>query len=247
MKENGMKGDMVIIFVPGSSKRTTIPKTVKAEVWKRDFGDEGKGSCYCCGNTITALGSWEAGHIKASSRGGTDNIDNLKAVCSTCNKSMGTMDMDEFKHRYFDGNKIVEVPKDNLNHEKNTVQSFLNVAVPKDNPNHVKNIIRSFLNKNLETTYYKTSVAINTLFELLKNDEPSQKDLSVRDFITHVRDYADSCRVCVKKSHGAWRLFGYTFKRTECNKPTISQVCDMPFRDKLRQHLEILSETRKYS
>lgn len=82
------------------SKRKTIPKAVKNQLWRQYFADSMKGRCFCCQGEINALEGWEAGHVQAVAHGGSDSIDNLRPVCSTCNKSMGTMNMDEYKNRY---------------------------------------------------------------------------------------------------------------------------------------------------
>lgn len=80
--------------------RKTIPKAIKNQLWRRHFGNSMKGKCVCCQNEIDALEGWEAGHVEAVANGGSDHIDNLKPVCSTCNKSMSTMNLNEYIDRY---------------------------------------------------------------------------------------------------------------------------------------------------
>lgn len=82
-------------------KRKAIPKPVRNQVWKNHFGDKLKGKCYCCKTKLGALESWEAGHIVAHTNGGPDIAENLRPICGTCNKSMGSMNMDDFYKRYF--------------------------------------------------------------------------------------------------------------------------------------------------
>lgn len=84
-----------------ASVRKTIPKSLKSKLWKQYFENSMIGKCYCCSSEIDGLGNWEAGHIQAAALGGADTIENLRPVCSTCNKSMGTMHMDEFKKKFF--------------------------------------------------------------------------------------------------------------------------------------------------
>lgn len=82
--------------------RITIPKTVKDKLWDDNFGhDAGIGKCYCCQIEINSK-KFDCGHIISVAKGGTNNIDNLKPVCSTCNKSMGTKNIEEFKKEYFE-------------------------------------------------------------------------------------------------------------------------------------------------
>jgi len=40
--------------------------------------------------------NFDAGHIESEKRGGTNNINNLKPICRTCNTSMGTRNMNDF-------------------------------------------------------------------------------------------------------------------------------------------------------
>jgi 5-methylcytosine-specific restriction endonuclease McrA len=84
-----------------TTTRKNIPKPLKNKLWKQYFDNCIKGNCYCCKEEIDALGNWEAGHILAAALGGPDTIENLRPICSTCNKSMGTTHMDEFKTKYF--------------------------------------------------------------------------------------------------------------------------------------------------
>jgi len=55
--------------------------------------------CYVCEKMLDHT-SFEAGHIQPHTKGGLNTLDNLRPVCSACNKTMGTMNMDEFKTIY---------------------------------------------------------------------------------------------------------------------------------------------------
>ena len=78
-----------------------IPKSVRNDVWDEHIGKKyGIGTCYVCGQEIRAS-HFECGHIIAESKGGKSTIDNLRPVCERCNKSVGTMNMDEFKNKYY--------------------------------------------------------------------------------------------------------------------------------------------------
>jgi uncharacterized Zn-finger protein len=85
-------------------KRKTIPKTIKNQVWNKYIGAEyGIGECYVCSNNIDSK-HFECGHIIADASGGEVTVKNLRPVCSCCNKSIGSMNMDEFKNKYFNNN-----------------------------------------------------------------------------------------------------------------------------------------------
>ncbi len=81
-------------------KRKTIPKAIKNQLWRKNFGDSMKGNCFCCEGEINALEGWDASHWVPASKGGSDTLDNLRVCCSTCNKSMSNMDMGTYLRRY---------------------------------------------------------------------------------------------------------------------------------------------------
>ena len=81
--------------------RKAIPKKIRGEAWKIQFGDSLKGSCFCCKKLLDVFEDWHAGHIISHSSGGTDTADNLRPVCGSCNLSMGTENMDAFKSRCY--------------------------------------------------------------------------------------------------------------------------------------------------
>ncbi len=83
-------------------KKKTIPKALKKSVWNAIIGkDVGTTKCLCCGvNDISQL-EFECGHIIAEALGGETKLENLRPICGSCNKSMGIMNMDEFKQKYF--------------------------------------------------------------------------------------------------------------------------------------------------
>ena len=89
---------------PYKEKRKNIPQAVKKSVWRKYITTEDPkklyGNCFVnCGKTIT-IEDFDLGHVIPFSKGGEDNIDNLRPICRECNLSMGTMNLDEFKEKY---------------------------------------------------------------------------------------------------------------------------------------------------
>ena len=82
-------------------KRRPIPKKIRGLVWKEHFGESMMGACFCCKQKLEALDDWHAGHIVSHANGGKDGVANLRPVCISCNLSMGTENMDEFKERCY--------------------------------------------------------------------------------------------------------------------------------------------------
>lgn len=81
--------------------RPSIPKSLKNKVWNEYIGKEkGVGICMCCGSEIDSK-KFDCGHIEAVVKGGKTILENLRPICSTCNKSMGDQNLLEFKEKYF--------------------------------------------------------------------------------------------------------------------------------------------------
>lgn len=70
-------------------QKKKIPKKVKEEVWVVNFGNKYDSKCYIswCSNKINVF-NFHVGHDKPESKGGTDDINNLKPICDRCNLSM---------------------------------------------------------------------------------------------------------------------------------------------------------------
>lgn len=82
-------------------KKKHIPKKIKIEVLNRDFGKEYNiGKCYVCSDKIYR-DDVHIGHIIPEYSGGKTIKENLRAICSKCNLSMGTRNMNEYKNSYY--------------------------------------------------------------------------------------------------------------------------------------------------
>lgn len=77
-----------------------FPQRVRYEIWTRDNGNVTEGLCFVCNCALTII-EFEVGHIVAKAKGGSDELNNLKAICGSCNRSMGTQNLFEYKKRYY--------------------------------------------------------------------------------------------------------------------------------------------------
>ena len=77
-----------------------IPQAVRNAVWLKYMGEVHSGKCYCCKLETISKGVFECGHVISDKNGGKITLDNLRPICSLCNKSMGTRDMNEFIKEY---------------------------------------------------------------------------------------------------------------------------------------------------
>ena len=83
-------------------RKKTIPRPLKIAVWNSYIGETiGKTKCSICDtNHITQL-NFHCGHIVSERDGGATTLINLRPICSSCNLSMGTCNMNDFKNNYF--------------------------------------------------------------------------------------------------------------------------------------------------
>ena len=116
-------------------KKTTIPKALKIAVWNKYIGEEiGKSKCLCCNLTDITQMKFHTGHIIAEACGGLTNIDNLKPICESCNKSMKTKNMDEFQKQLISIDRIEvniglskeKILKNTILNEYNNVVKMIN-------------------------------------------------------------------------------------------------------------------------
>lgn len=108
-----------------------VPKALKDRLWDTTFGpDTGSGPCYVCGKKIYAR-TFEAGHVKAVSRGGPTILDNLRCICGTCNKSMGNTNLEDFKYDYFRSRKKEKPEQDITIHYFDHVEKKVSNDLPK--------------------------------------------------------------------------------------------------------------------
>ncbi len=71
---------------------TNLPKAVREQVWLKSIGEKFEGECSInwCRNKINVF-NFTVGHDIPRSKGGSDKLDNLQAICSRCNSSMSNI------------------------------------------------------------------------------------------------------------------------------------------------------------
>jgi 5-methylcytosine-specific restriction endonuclease McrA len=83
-----------------------IPAKVRNDVWNTYIGDGiAQHKCLSCKKTTIRNIEFECGHVISEAKNGGQEITNLRPICSSCNKSMGTTNMIDFvkKHGYYIG------------------------------------------------------------------------------------------------------------------------------------------------
>ena len=93
----------ISIPAPEPQARKKPPKAIRDAVWLEAFGEAYEGTCYCCKRDID-YDHWECAHIIPHKKGGKDDKKNLLPTCRSCNRSMGTENLEEFKARCYPSN-----------------------------------------------------------------------------------------------------------------------------------------------
>lgn len=83
-------------IVEGQPDEIKIDKKLRVRVWIENNGMSMISQCWCCNNELKFTENYEAGHIIARAKGGPTDINNLKPVCRSCNRSMGVTHMKEY-------------------------------------------------------------------------------------------------------------------------------------------------------
>jgi len=83
-----------------SHKKKSIPLTLRNKIWLNKYGESFNGDCYCCSKEINIF-NFHCGHIISRKDNGPINEDNLRPICQTCNSSMGSQNLEEFKNTFF--------------------------------------------------------------------------------------------------------------------------------------------------
>ena len=88
---------------PSETKKSKqkISKVLKMQVWDKYVG-KSVASILCpnCNIIEIRMDAFEAGHVQPESKGGLATVENLRPICGTCNKSIGSKLMDTTKFKY---------------------------------------------------------------------------------------------------------------------------------------------------
>ena len=85
-----------------STKKQKISASLRQNIWLTWVGHKYEAKCFVkwCKCRITPF-TFEAGHNVPESKGGQTTLDNLRPICSTCNKSMGNrFTIDEYSDMF---------------------------------------------------------------------------------------------------------------------------------------------------
>ena len=95
-----VKNENVNLNIKSKSKSHRIPSALRSKVWLNCNGKCYESNCYCCSKQIN-ITNFHCGHIISRKDNGPTNEDNLRPICSDCNSSMGSQNMETFKNVFF--------------------------------------------------------------------------------------------------------------------------------------------------
>lgn len=203
------------------NKRTTIPKALKIAIWNKHIGEEyGKVKCLCCKITDITQSKFHCGHIVSVHNGGETNINNLKPICESCNKSMGTDNMNDFIALLSGHNSVSKTDKQQPN--------LTNDAISK-----IPNTFKIEYFKRIKTELYDYCVSIFT---------PKKRFCPLVSF--NDADYKLAIKICTEFLTNAGND---CFKHAKCgqyvmvdlySKTKHNATLHPPFR--IKQHLDCL-------
>ncbi len=84
-----------------NNNRKVIGKPLRNTIWMKYLGNRAQGKCYCCKIRPIHYSDFQVGHNKAVSKGGKNNISNLRPICGPCNRGMSTGSIEAYRKKHF--------------------------------------------------------------------------------------------------------------------------------------------------
>ena len=82
---------------PETKKRKYISHALRRLVWNKYINEKiGEHACLCCESIMISQLNFECGHVVSAFNGGSLEIENLRPICTPCNRSMNFRNMIDF-------------------------------------------------------------------------------------------------------------------------------------------------------
>lgn len=82
-------------------RKEKIPAGLKRAVWNYYVGEpHGLAYCFAGCHGLISQTNFACGHLVAEKHGGRLVLQNLRPICTTCNSSMGTANMDDYMREH---------------------------------------------------------------------------------------------------------------------------------------------------
>ena len=112
-----------------SHKRIKVTAAMRSSLWNKYFCDEtNKGECVLCKCELK-MSQYHVSHIQSLKENGTYNQDNLTIMCSKCNTSIGSKNLNDYlkeygitpSKKYIELNNLNNLNKNNTNNKNNII------------------------------------------------------------------------------------------------------------------------------
>ena len=86
---------------PPKGKRKALSQKERQAVWNKWISQsKGEGPCWVGCGGIIYQSAFEAGHVISVAENGNNHISNLRPICGSCNKAMGTQHMFDYMREH---------------------------------------------------------------------------------------------------------------------------------------------------
>lgn len=186
------ESDIAIAKVP--YKKQTIPKPLREKVWKNAFYDRTIGDCYSCGGLLDKAQNYECGHIVAESKGGKTEENNLRPICRSCNRSMGTENMNIYKTKFNPIHLLRKKPLSLENIDEEVLISCYEDTFTKIEADAIADLCISH-----RATEFESHSVVGRLEEMFILEKVEYEKINRVDLIS-IASYFEKIRVCNKNN-----------------------------------------------
>jgi len=108
-----------------------IPQAVRSKVWTTYINEnDANGECYVGCGTKIRLDKFECGHVLSEFNQGKATIENLRPICTACNRSIGSRNMKQFvKEHGFNSKLLTEITdEDTIKRKSHNDKSHIKIV-----------------------------------------------------------------------------------------------------------------------
>lgn len=160
-------------------KKQRIPPTLRLQVFELYSNERTRMLCYCCAINIITVANFECGHVIPECKGGLLEIDNLRPICSPCNKSMGSNYLYDYKNKFYKSTSCKKYKQtDTISCKKikykNTLKDIIKciLMINTNKPMHYIDITKNcFRNQHIYECKLNGKTPINTISRTLSTNK----------------------------------------------------------------------------
>jgi hypothetical protein len=239
-----------------------IPVAVRNGVWYKYIGGLYYSTCFCCNFEPITKSNYECGHIVSEKNGGKVHLNNLRPICSACNKSIGTRNMEHFMEQYgFEKNKnwygINKKKVNNNIKKKYTSTDSHEISVEIESDENISDEINPDENIFDEINYDKNisdeihsdeNISDENILDEINSDEINSDEID-SDPIEKIKsklliDNTHSNKINNKNRCKHKFVNGFK-KGTHCDKTCRGNRCTLHKKNKIKRRKEYYQEKKK--